>query len=657
MSKGRATPDYNLAVQFPELAAQWHPTENGKLTPADVTRGSNTKVWWKCPVADDHEWDASPKSRTKGEGCPCCSGNKVVPSNSLATTHPALVEQWDYQANGDLTPNDVSYGSTIKVWWKCGVASDHVWDASPNARTNQNQGCPCCSRRKIVPSNCLATTHPELAKEWHPTKNGLLTPADVVAGTKTKVWWKCDVEKDHEWRAAVLDRVHGAGCSCCGGQTVVPSNCLATTHPEMAVLWHLKKNLRLTPQKVTANSHKTVWWKCPVAEDHEWKARPNTLAQNQARTSTNGCPCCRGLKVVRSNCLSTVEPALAKEWHPTRNRGLTPEKVTRSSFKKVWWLCSKNLKHEWRATVAARSAGNGCPHCTPHSSLLEIAVYCELKSIFSTVEWGSRELGAEVDVLLKEQKIAIEIDGSFWHRGREEHDRKKSALLEDEGVIVIRLREEPLTELSDLDLKHPVRGDRLEVILQLFERLRSVHTTSVHHPAIDEYLQAKRLQNVEEYEILVKALPGPPPGRSLGDLFPDIAREWHPERNGDLTPFDVWPSGRNKVWWKCPVADDHEWQDTLGHRTSEGRGCSCCSGRKVVRSNCLATTHPEIAAQWHPTKNGDLTPADFTRGSNKKVWWKCPVVDDHEWEATINSRTNKKSGCRFCRRKNKAPSD
>ena len=45
----------------------------------------------------------------------------------------------------------------------------------------------------------------------------------------------------------------------------------------------------------------------------------------------------------------------------------------------------------------------------------------------------------------------------------------------------------------------------------------------------------------------------------------------------------------------------------------------------------LAETHPEVAKQWHPTKNGDLTPHEFTSGSNKKFWWKCPKGDDHEW--------------------------
>ena len=96
-------------------------------------------------------------------------------------------------------------------------------------------------------SNCLATTHPELANEWHPIKNGNLTPSDVVSGTGRKVWWKCDKGDDHEWEASIINRKKGTGCSICDGKKTVLSNCLATKHPELAKEWHPTKNGDLTP--------------------------------------------------------------------------------------------------------------------------------------------------------------------------------------------------------------------------------------------------------------------------------------------------------------------------------------------------------------------------------------------------------------------------
>ena len=52
----------------------------------------------------------------------------------------------------------------------------------------------------------------------------------------------------------------------------------------------------------------------------------------------------------------------------------------------------------------------------------------------------------------------------------------------------------------------------------------------------------------------------------------------------------------------------------------------------------LSFSHPELAAQWHPTKNGEKTPADVTAGSGEKVWWTCPKGLDHEWEAAESHR-------------------
>jgi len=74
----------------------------------------------------------------------------------------------------------------------------------------------------------------------------------------------------------------------------------------------------------------------------------------------------------------------------------------------------------------------------------------------------------------------------------------------------------------------------------------------------------------------------------------------------------------------------HEWDDTPNHRTSRGSGCAVCAGKRILVSyNDLATRRPDLAIQWHPTRNGDVQPTDVTAGSSKRYWW----VDEfgHEW--------------------------
>ena len=317
----------SLLEDNPELAKEWHPTKNGNLTPANVSAGSGLKVWWKCPEGEDHEWQATVGNRNGlRRGCPVCSGTLAVNSNCLATLHPDVAAEWHPIKNGALTPHDVTPGSSKRVWWKCAKGSDHEWLASVAIRSN-GSGCGVCADRVVVGSNCLATTHPELAKEWHPTKNGTLLPTDVVAGSGKKVWWQCNVEADHVWKAQLVARKEGSACPCCAGRKVVMSNCLLTTHPELAAEWHPTKNGRLKPTDVVAGARKKVWWKCPEGEDHEWRQDLVT------RKSGNGCPICSGHKVVKSNCLSTTHPSLASEWHPTKNKALTPEHVHAGSYK------------------------------------------------------------------------------------------------------------------------------------------------------------------------------------------------------------------------------------------------------------------------------------------------------------------------------------
>ena len=115
---------------------------------------------------------------------------------------------------------------------------------------------------------------------------------------------------------------------------------------------------------------------------------------------------------------------------------------------------------------------------------------------------------------------------------------------------------------------------------------------------------------------------------SLAETHPEVAKQWHPKLNGDLTPYDVTKGMNKKVWWKCAKGVDHEWKTSPNKRALVGRGCPICSNQKVVLSNCLSTTHPEISKEWHPTKNGNITTYDIVAGSHKNFWWKCNKGDE-----------------------------
>lgn len=266
-----------------------------------------------------------------------------------------LLAQWDRQANLPLTPEAISYGSTKKVWWRCNLG--HEWQAEIRSRTD-GCGCPVCANRAVARGiNDLASQLPELAREWHPAKNGTLTPQDVTSGTKRKVWWRC--KNGHEWRASVQSRtLDGTGCPVCAGQVILPGeNDMASRFPEVAQEWHPTKNGTLLPSQVSPTSKRPVWWLCPLG--HEY------VAAVGIRTIQNsGCPYCAGKKVLAGfNDLATTHPKLAAQWHPGLNGQLTPQMVTAGSHKKVWWTCAEG--HIWKAVVYSRAGKQqrGCPVC------------------------------------------------------------------------------------------------------------------------------------------------------------------------------------------------------------------------------------------------------------------------------------------------------
>lgn len=133
------------------------------------------------------------------------------------------------------------------------------------------------------------------------------------------------------------------------------------------------------------------------------------------------------------------------------------------------------------------------------------------------------------------------------------------------------------------------------------------------------------------------------PGGSLADLHPDLMKEWAPANT--VSPYKIPPGHHKYVKWKCPGADDHEWEAAPKSRTRLGYGCPCCEGLKIVKSNCLATLRPDLLAEYHP--NNTVSPYEIGPGHTKKVWWKCPVADDHEWEGTPENRKAGK-GCPCC---------
>lgn len=144
------TTDNNLAVTNPKLAQEWHPTKNGSLLPQNFMPKSNKVVWWKCSKCE-HEWEALISNRSRGNGCPACSGRIASEHNNLAVTHPDIAKEWHHLKNGNFTPVKATKGSHKHAWWLCSHCN-HEWKSPIYYRTI-GRGCPNCAKSKMKKSS------------------------------------------------------------------------------------------------------------------------------------------------------------------------------------------------------------------------------------------------------------------------------------------------------------------------------------------------------------------------------------------------------------------------------------------------------------------------------------------------------------------------
>jgi hypothetical protein len=313
---------------------------------------------------------------------------------SAIADHPAMLALWDAEANAGLDPARLAARSSQPKRWRCGVAEDHRWSASPvsiaNSLAKGFTGCPCCAGRQLSVTNSFAGRHPEGVALWHPTANGDLRPEQVLGGSPGPVWWKCPKGPDHEWQCSPLvlgtsSLARGAsGCPYCAGKRASVTNNILS-QPQLHAEWHPTLNDR-PPEEVVASTRKKLWWRCLENPAHEWPASGSN------RVRGRGCPLCR------THLRSILEVCLAFElqlFFPELD--LTDDKVVIGGV----------VRH--------------------------------------------------VDLLLRDQWIVIEVDGRYRHDGPVElqRDRRKTELLTDAGYRVLRLRESPLTQVTSADVVVP----------------------------------------------------------------------------------------------------------------------------------------------------------------------------------------------------------
>lgn len=475
----------------------------------------------------------------------------------------------------------------------------------------------------------LAEIRPDLASEWHTSKNGDLKFSEMTSSSGRKVWWIC--EQGHEWEARIADRTNNHGCPYCAGRKVLSGiNDLQTLFPAIAGEWNYQRNPGLSPKCVTAKSHKKVWWIC--SKGHEWESTVKNRTLNEST-----CPYCSGrLAIPGKNDIATKFPDLMKEWNYERNIGVDPNQQLQYSSRKVWWTGS--CRHEWQDTITHRTQGRGCPVCNKQNrtSFPEQAIFFYIRRMYPDSLNAYMDIfpgTMELDIFIPSISLGIEYDGKAWHASKAayEREKRKYEICRDNGIKLIRIKES----------KANVPDKTCDVLLYACNSIEE----TLHQ--LSKYIAIDDIDIARDRQAILAGYLEKRNKNSLTEKHPKIARQWNYARNGSLKPEMFFAASGEIVWWQCEKG--HEWQMAIRDRTTEENGCPFCSNHRLLPGfNDLATLAPRLVSEWNTDRNGKVLPNQVKARSVKKVWWKCNK--GHEWQAVIRERVDGKN-CPICSKK------
>lgn len=485
------------------------------------------------------------------------------PELSLKESHPHLAEQFDFVLNAPMDPSEFSAGSNKKVWWCC--SKGHSYPATVAHRANGTE-CPICSNRKVVTGiNDLASQRPDLAGDWHRSKNDW-SPQEITAGSNKKAWWVCP--RGHEWQAQVAKRAKGQGCPTCANRIVLTGfNDLETRYPLAASSWHPNKNHPLLPSDVVFGSATAFWWLC--RRGHEWKA-----AFDKRRIG-EGCAICNGVKIEPGfNDLATKSPKALELWDFAKNTNLNPREISSSGSKKYWWLCPKGHSFLAVPRSVVYSSVSGCPVCNGKRA---IPGQNDLATTDpSLVESWDFELNQSI----RPTSITRGSDRLVAWKCEKSHrwiSTVSSRALQGVGCPTCsgnRL----LAGFNDLATRHP--GLLPEWDFELNQNIQPQEVMPGSHQSAWWICKHNhRWQATIANRARGRGCPicrfSEPGVNDLASAYPELLVEWDFERNAGTDPSAISRASGQKVFWTCEKG--HNWRATIANRTVVGTGCPSCA--------------------------------------------------------------------------------
>ena len=508
--------------------------------------------------------------------------------SKLLKDYPEELKDWDYELNTGVLNPEFLHAHTDKLYyWKC-LKGHPSYQCSLYKKTYRHYGCPVCSNRKVIAGiNDFASNCPDKMVDWDYNKN-TLDPSKVPIMSSLKAYWKCHkcgFEWHSEFRDAATKKINCPKCSKIESGhkrhlTALKLNG-GITDKKLLLDWDYEKNGR-APSEFSPQSSEYAYWKCHIC-GFEWRAKISN------RSHGRGCPSCGNKVLVKDkNDLATTHPEIAKEWDYEKNYPLTPKDVMHGSAKEYWWVCPFGHKSYLKSPNRRTSQHSGCPICKKgrQSSFAERALFFYIKQIFPDAINRYKDIfnnGMELDIYIPLLKLGIEYDGVAFHKPEKiEREHRKYLICKENGIKLIRIKEQNLEEVwlndvADKMYQTDYDGKDLLKLERTIKWVLGKITFNFNNLPLDIniYRDENKIRNINPSFLIEN---------SLATKYPEIAKQWHPTKNGELTPSMFLCGSSYNAWWLCPVCGN-EWQSQINTRVGQNTGCKKCYLERI-KSDC-----------------------------------------------------------------------
>jgi len=605
----------NFQIVSPEKSKYWHPTKNS-CSPSDVAPYSRYNAWWLCENKHEFKRKINEVSRKDSLkiGCPFCSGRKIGYGNDFETfckedNKENLLKEWS--SKNKFLPNTVTPHTMKKAKWVC-LECGREWEAKIRDRS-YGSGCIKCSTRKrsiglsekirlskFNPNKSLSVVNPEVAQEWHPTKNEKLTPESVSYGSGLKAWWKC--AKGHEWDAVISSRTNlAAQCPICNPQSSIIE---FRVYTELKMVFSkydvIHRYRRGRPDEIDVFIPSL---KIGIEVDggyHHTTKLDNDEVKNKScldegvqlfRLRDENLKLLSETDTVFSQKDADKHPALVianmlkqiKEYYMNDLDGETCEKINRYISSKVL-VNDDYFKKHWSRSSPYQNLETDPP------KYMSEWIYTENldPSLFSKgshykAKWRCDQCGEVYEKTIKERS-----------RGRacpicyrlNQSKIVKASLLKKNGSLAERFpdiaaewhhKENNTTSPSDITPGTEVKYWWICGVCN-YEWKSSPHSR-IHSKGIrgcPKCSPVKKSLSIRKAKLKS--------GQSLLELSPLVAAEWHSVKNSE-SPSSYSNQSNQKVWWQCSSCGQ-EWEQKIQARTMKG-DCPLCVPCRKMSANQL----------------------------------------------------------------------